>query len=379
MPQVRSEARTRAEPTVEAIGPSTAGMRVAVVSYPTVFQSPGGIRMKMGRTISALRGIGIDARLVDTARERFDEYDLVHVFGAFNSNHRIVQQARSDGVPVVVSTILNPPFTRWEGRRARFLDRLVGRLTNYEVTTSYRQIQLALQDADHLVVLGTVERQIVTDAYGISVGKVSIVPNGIGEEFFSADPLPFVEKYKLTKPFVLHVGNVGNVKNQLGLVRALHGLEVDVVLVGYAGQAENEYLEACKGEGGDRVHYLGELAHGPMLASAFAAARVFALPSRHEGMPNAVLEALACDRPVVMTRHHTMDLALPADIVAQVEPDDHAAIRRAVECHLQAAAPMDGRARSIVSSLSWASVARKLEDIYRQALRSKRQGLTGSG
>lgn len=342
-------------------------MRVAFVSYPTVFQSPGGIRMKMGRTIIALQRIGIDARLMDTAREKFTDYDVVHVFAAFNSNHRIVLQARSDGVPVVLSTILNPPFTRWEGLRARLLDRAIGRLTKWEVTTSYRQIQMALEGANQLVVLGNVEREIVVDSYGVEATKVMIVPNGIGEEFFNADPRLFIDAHRPSRPFVLHVGNVGDVKNQLGLVCALRGMPVDVVLVGHAGQAGAGYLRQCLEEGGSQVRYLGEFEHGPMLASAYAAAAVFALPSRHEGMPNSVLEALASDRPVVMTRNHTMDMDLPADVISQVDADDRQAIRAAVNRLLLADLP-PGRARSVVQALSWDAVARSLDGAYRHVL-----------
>lgn len=319
--------------------------------------------MKIGRTIDALNRRGIHAQLIDPVRERFSDYDLIHLFAAFNGNYRIVQQAKSDGLPVVISTILNPPFTKWEGLRAKFLDRVVGKLTNWEVTTSYRQIQIALEMADHLVALGKIERQLITDAYGIDAGKVSIVHNGVGDEFFHPDARSFIETYNPSRPFVLNIGTIGDVKNQLGLIRALKDIPLNIVLVGYSGNSGKRYLEACINEGGNRVHYLGEIPHGPMLASACAAAAVVAMPSRHEGMPNSVLEALACDKPVVMTKHHTMDLELPSDVVSQVEPDDHAGIRAAVLWHLDHELE-PGRARSIVASLSWDAVAQQLEAIY---------------
>lgn len=341
-------------------------MRVGILSYPTLFQSPGGIRMKIGRTITALNRRGIEASLIDTARERFTDYDLIHLFAAFNGNYRIVQQAKSDELPVVVSTILSPPFSKWEGLRARVLDRIVGRLTRWEVTTSYRQIRIGLELADQLVTMGEIERRLVIDAYGIDPGKVNIVPNGIGDEFFHSDPAPFLQAYKPPRPFVLNVGTIGDVKNQLGLVRALKGTGIDIVLIGYAGQAGAEYLDACKREGGEHLHYLGELSHGPMLASAYAAAALIAMPSRYEGMPNSILEALACDRQVIMTRQHTMDMELPVDVISQVDANDHAGIRSAVLRHLKQQV-QPGRARSVVEEMSWDVVAAKLEAIYRRA------------
>ncbi len=341
-------------------------MRVAVLSYPMLFQTAGGLSMKVGRTVDALVRRGVDAHLFDPVRERLRDFDLVHVFAPYNGNHRLVEQAKNDGLPVVMSTILNPPFTRWEGMRARFLSRLVGRLTRWEVTTSYDQMATALKLADHLVVLGSIEQRMLVDAFLVPPPKISIVQNGIGEEFFRATPEAFLERWpQLRRPFVLHTGLIGDVKNQLGLVRALKGVDVEVVLVGQAVASARDYLAACLTEGGDRVHYLGELPHGELVASACAACAMVAIPSRHEGMPNSILEALACDRPAVLTNNHTMDFALPGTVAAQVAPDDHQAIRSAVTGFL-ARPPAPGLARAVVAGKSWDAVAQQLESIYRR-------------
>jgi len=340
-------------------------MRVAVLSYPMLFQTSGGLKMKVGRTVDALVRRGIDARLIDPVRERLRDFDLVHVFAAYNGNQRLVEQAKNDGLPVVVSTILNPPFSQWEGVRARFLSRVVGRLTQWTVTTSYQQMVTTLTLADHLVVLGSIERRMLTDAYLTEARKISIVHNGIGEEFFRATPDAFLARWPaLKRPFVLHTGLIGDVKNQLGLVRALKGLDIDIVLIGQTVGSARGYLDACLAEGGARVHYLGELPHGELIASACAASALVAIPSFHEGMPNSILEALAADRPAVLTDNHTMDFDLPVDVAAQVSAVDEAAIRRAVTGFLERP-PAPGRARSVVADMSWDVVAAQLEGIYR--------------
>jgi len=342
-------------------------MRVALLSYPMLFQTSGGLKMKLGRTVDALVRRGIEARLIDPVRERLRDFDLVHVFAPYNGNHRLVEQARDDDRPVVMSTILNPPFSRWDGMRARFLSRAVGKLTGWTVTTSFQQMSTAMQLADHLVVLGSIERRMLTEAYLVPPSKISIVQNGVGEEFFRATPDAFLARWPIRRPFVLHTGLIGDVKNQLGLVRALKGVDVDIVLLGQAVASARDYLAACLAEGGDRVHYLGDLPHGELIASACAASAVVAIPSRHEGMPNSILEALAADRPVVLTDNHTMDFALPASVATQVSADDHEAIRRAVTGFL-ANPPAPGMARAVVADKSWDTVAQQLEDIYKRVL-----------
>jgi len=69
----------------------------------------------------------------------------------------------------------------------------------------------------------------------------------------------------------------------------------------------------------DRVHLLG---HRPDVAGLLTACDVFVLPSRFEGLPVALLEAMAAGRPVIATdiggtdeivRHEDTGLLVPAD------------------------------------------------------------------
>lgn len=342
-------------------------MRVGVLSYPMLFQTGGGLKMKLGRTVDALQKRGVDARLMDPVRERLTDYDLIHLFAPYNGNHRVCEQARSDGVPVVMSTILNPPFTKWDAFVARLVSRMTSKLTSWTISTTYQHMVAALDMADHLVALGSIEKRMLIDGFGMPADKITIVHNGIGEEFFSATPDAFEALHRIPRPFVLHTGLVNDVKNQLGLVRALKDEDVHIVMVGYTGKSNEHYLAQCVAEGGSKVHYLGELPHGPLIASAYAAADMVAIPSRHEGMPNSILEGLASDKPVVLTDNHTMDFALPTDVAREVAPDDHPAIRQAV-MDLLRQRPAPGRARSVVEKMSWGAVAAQLEGIYLKVL-----------
>lgn len=346
-------------------------LRVAVMSYPMLFQSIGGLSMKVGRTVRALNSQGILAELIDPVRQRLTDFDVVHLFAPYNGNHRIVEQAKGDGLPVVISTILNPPFTRWDALRAEFLSRVVGKISRWGITTDYDQVRRAVHLADHLVALGEIERRMLTEGYRVEPEKVSVVYNGIGEEFFTATPDLFRAKYGISGPFVLHTGIIGDVKNQLGLVRALKGEPIDVVLVGYCSKANSAYLQSCLQEGGGRVRYLEQIEHGELIASAYAAAELIAVPSLHEGMPNTILEGLASDKPVVMTNNHTMDLALPEGVVAQVDAADLAGIRTAVQ-RLLRDRPAPGQARSVVAHLTWNAAAADLSRIYRRVLERDR-------
>ena len=72
-------------------------------------------------------------------------------------------------------------------------------------------------------------------------------------------------------------------------------------IAGDGPQLEN--LKSLAGELGiaDRIHFLGWQSREE-LTRQYQQANIFLFPSRHEGMPNAVLEAMSTGLPVVATR-----------------------------------------------------------------------------
>jgi glycosyltransferase involved in cell wall biosynthesis len=100
---------------------------------------------------------------------------------------------------------------------------------------------------------------------------------------------------------------VGRVVYQKGLDLLLHALgrlkdqPWTLTVVGDGPQREPlEILAEHLGIAG-RVRFAGWL-RGSDLIAAYHAANLFTYPSRHEGMPNAVLEAMASGLPVIATR-----------------------------------------------------------------------------
>jgi teichuronic acid biosynthesis glycosyltransferase TuaC len=92
------------------------------------------------------------------------------------------------------------------------------------------------------------------------------------------------------------------------------------------------------------------------------------LTSLHEGSPNAVKEALACDVPVV-----SVDVGDVAERIqgiegchlARAEPED---LADKLQCVYQGSRRVSGRAR--MAELSIQNIARKLLEFYRDTIQS---------
>ena len=78
---------------------------------------------------------------------------------------------------------------------------------------------------------------------------------------------------------------------------------MQLVLIGGPDKDFAEYYEKCKEEAGSNVHFLGWVDHkDPLLASAYAAAHTFVLPSHHEIFGNTLFESGMYGCNIVSTR-----------------------------------------------------------------------------
>jgi glycosyltransferase involved in cell wall biosynthesis len=128
--------------------------------------------------------------------------------------------------------------------------------------------------------------------------EIPVIPNGVDLEKYS------VPERDWSSPRLLSVGRIVHQKGlDLGLqaLSQLRDLEWTWSIAGDGPQLED--LRSLAAELGiqDRVHFLGWLAREE-LTSCYQRANIFLFPSRHEGMPNAVLEAMSTGLPVVATR-----------------------------------------------------------------------------
>ncbi len=100
-------------------------------------------------------------------------------------------------------------------------------------------------------------------------------------------------------PFVLQVASFYRNKRQKALIDIANRTNRHVVFIG--GGFDSAYMAACQRVAGPTVHILGEIPYGsPLIAGAYAAAKVFCLPSKREVMSLAAMEAAKAGLPMIL-------------------------------------------------------------------------------
>ncbi len=130
--------------------------------------------------------------------------------------------------------------------------------------------------------------------------KISFIPHGVDASEFK----PMVKKEKRVEFRIGNIGVIGPNKNQLFLIKALKELPSHFVvwLYGREDESYGSMLRSYVKEHGleERVQFKGYVSNAEM-PEVLNRLDVLVLASHQEGLPLTLLEAMACEVPVITT------------------------------------------------------------------------------
>ncbi len=188
------------------------------------------------------------------------------------------------GIPVVITY----------GYRYAEFARVEHRWVAWAYTTILERLALRVADA---IIVTTDELLDYVKRYAAH-SRIHLIPNGVDIERFR----PSSSSAEAQKPSILFVGRLTFQKNLLTLLKAVaevqRVLSVRLDLVG-DGPLRRKLEQEVQTLGLD-ARFHGTIPH-EQLPGLYQGADVFVLPSRIEGHPKALLEAMACRLPVIVS------------------------------------------------------------------------------
>ncbi len=209
---------------------------------------------------------------------------------------------------------------------------------------------------------------------------VKFIPNGVQVDLSAVDN-GILETFDLTKGrYVLLVARLVAEKRQTDLIDAFLSADLPdtkLVLVG-GGDARSGYAEMLRSrtKANPNIVLTGSQS-GAQLAGLFANAGLFVLPSSHEGMPIALLEAMAYGLPVLASDIEA-NVALELDPSSYFPLGDVSALSRAMRVKLlerQESLPKPTEAQDtgskIMSRYNWRTICEQTAALYLSVLKRR--------
>ena len=299
-------------------------------------------------------------------RETVGSYDVVHIHAIWNyPTWMAMKEAKRAGVPYMVAP--QGSLEAWALGRSAKLKRLYGVLGERRF----------YDDASAMQAL-TENEAAQCRAFGIAA-PCEILPNGVDLAGIDAAT---VKGRGLNE----RLGLDSEAKVLLFLGRVFPKKGLDVLIPAFAEVARNlpdwhlvvagddsgtgyrKVMEdvASASEGAERIHFIGEV-RGDDKFAALKSAQAFALTSYSEGLPVAVVEAMACGLPVLVTPGCNVPEVAEAD-AGWVCNADQKAVAETLKQMLSSGGELESRgekARCLVEAkFTWPIIAERSIEIY---------------
>lgn len=297
-------------------------------------------------------------------------YDIIHMhtYRAYQ-NIIIWKYARKYNIPYIVQA--------HGSLLTFFIKPLLKKL--YDMIWGYK----LLKDASKVIALTETEKEQYKEM-GIDEEKIEIVPNGI--DLSEYEDLPergkFRKKYEIKdgEKIVLYLGRLHKIKGLDLLVEAFADLtkkidNIRLVIVG----PDDGFLSILKSQIeklgiNEKVLLTGPL-YGKDKLEVYVDADVYVLPSRYETFPNTVLEAFACETPVIVTdRCGISNIVNEGGCVIEYDKNQlkEAIVRILNDSQLRITYGKKGK-KLVEEKYDWNKIAGRIEKIYREHIQEMKQ------
>jgi len=194
--------------------------------------------------------------------------------------------------------------------------------------------------------------------------KTEVIPNGVDlAECDKANPERFIKKYNLSN-FILYIGNLQSVKNpKLFVELAKQMPKIKFVMIGRnldEVHLDREYKVLIPGN----LILLNEIKHEDAM-DAISACKAFVMTSKREGIPTALLEAMAMGKPVVVPNHSgCKEVVCSSDYGFLYKPNSLDDLIDKTMNAMDSKNVGDKARRRILKEYNWKIIAKKIDSVY---------------
>ncbi len=326
-----------------------------------------------GVLVTELKEIGVPVIIFNKS----SKYDIRILFKLI---YWLIQQK-----PTVVHTHLFTADT-W-GRLAAFISRVpcivnTVHSTNTWMGTIHRIIDRTLSlVTDRVIACSHEVANVLIKSFKISEHRIKVISNGIDFKRFESVNLSKIKEIDSVSDDIIKIVIIGRLhpaKGHLDLIKAITELKntnhnFHVFFVG-EGDLQQDIIKQCTENGiNDYISLMGQRSDIP---SILAKVDIFVMPSHWEGLPMALLEAMAMSKAVIASRVGGIpDVITDGDNGLLIDKSDHFGLNNALQKLLSNPKLREnlGNAakKSVLENYSAKNVSKEYELLYQKIIGDK--------
>ncbi|MGA3192006.1 MAG: glycosyltransferase family 4 protein [Candidatus Bathyarchaeia archaeon] len=272
-------------------------------------------------------------------------------------------------------TNFSPFIETWH--HANIDDRKYMRASQYYLSF-YRELLTlkGIRKADSIIAVSSVAKEELIRTYSIPSSVIEVIPHGVDVDFFRPLPLGEVSSYfqRNGEIYLLYVGGLIKRKNVSSLIRALklvvnERADVHLLIVG-VGSEKNHLQELTANLNlKEYVTFMGSVSRERLL-ELYNMADYVVQPSYKEGFGMTVLEALACEKPVIMTPTGISEVVKKNDLGVVVDDFTPSSLAIAIKYALDRP-KFSGLRKFVTENFSWDKTVELTLQIYKRTLQNR--------
>ncbi len=365
-------------------------MNVLLVNRANLFEKFGGDSIKTLKTKEYLKkkGIQVDLMLGNQKSINFNQYDLIHILNLQNIKLTpvIIKRAKKAKKPVILSTIF------WKSKKTirytyeiyreynpkysliiSILEKIIGEQKTLKIFSFFfkrrffSKEKYILKNVDWILLESSSELKNIMSYFDLPIleKKSTIIANGINKVFLLKDKKTNKHLKNLPKEFVLSVGRIDPIKNQINVIKALFDKkEIPLVFIGSKIRFPKyfkEFQEISKKRG--NVYWFPRIKQEELIGF-YKQAKVYVQPSIWETFGLAIFEAASFNCNLVVTseggaKDYLQDKAL------YCQPNDLESIQRAVLASWQ---KKREKTSTVFKNFSWEETINNIIEAYQKII-----------
>ncbi|WP_287035969.1 glycosyltransferase family 1 protein [Desulfobacter sp.] len=237
-------------------------------------------------------------------------------------------------------------------------------------------IKSRLRYADHVLTISEFIRQEIIDEFKLQPSMVTAVPLA-PDPLFAPCSEHLVEKvrhkYKLPRSYLLFVSSLEPRKNIDLLINALmiSSTDIPLVLVGWKGWGQKKWREKIKDRQlANRIIMTGHIPDHDLRA-VYSGARALVYPSLYEGFGLPIVEAMACDCPVICSNAASMPEAA-GNAAVLVNPYSSDEFAHAIDTIVHDSRVRDElvkKGRAQAAAFTWRKTAGQTVEVFKKVIK----------